>query len=127
MKLWVLPVALCEAHGFDELERRLGALEILPVLPAFEAVVVRGILEVLAFGIFGDLLDLAETMGLDALRALSALGICTGLAPVCLSDLRVVGLKAELPDAGFIRLLGSGLLVESVTCARLSYRAICDC
>ena len=127
LKLCVLPDVPCEAHGFDELERRLGALEILPVLPAFEAVVVRGILEVLAFGIFGDLPGFAEAAGLDAPGVLSALGVCAGWAPGCLTDLRAVGLKAELAEAGFVRLLGSGLLVESVTCARLSHRAICDC
>lgn len=115
---------LFEAQGEDELLRRLGALESVPALLAFEVVVVRGIFEArVALGIrkvFDDLGTLAAFAGFEALGMASALGVCTGLEAGCFTDLRAVGLKADAPDAGRIRLLGSGLLVESVTCAQTS-------
>ena len=127
----MLPALPFDAQGDDELERRLGALESVPALLAFEVVVVRGILEArVALGMRDVLAALAGFVGLTGftdLGAFSTLGVCTGFAAGCFTDLRAVGLKAGAPDAGFIRLLGSGLLVESVTCARLSHRAICDC
>lgn len=89
-----------------------GALEILPVFPAFDVVVVRGILEVRV-----NLGTLEGLDGFDALGACSALGFGANLGACWRTDLRGFGLKAGEPDAGRVRLLGSGLLVESVTCA----------
>ena len=103
---------LCDAQGDDELLSRLGALEILPVFPAFDVVVVRGILEVRV-----NLGTLEGLGGFDALGACSALGFGANLGACWRTDLRGFGLKAGEPDAGRVRLLGSGLLVESVTYA----------
>ena len=131
LKPAVEPALPWDAQGDDELERRLGALESVPALLALEVVVVRGILEArVALGmrrVLDALAGFACRAAFAALGALSTLGAAVGLGPGCFTDLRAVGLKAGLPDAGRVRLLGSGLLVESVTCNRLSHRAICDC
>ena len=99
-------------------------MESVPALLAFDVVVVRGILEArVALGmrkVFDDLATFAAFVGFATLGAASTLEVCTGLDAGCLTDLRAFGLKADVPDAGRVRLLGSGLLVESVTCAQTS-------
>ena len=80
---------------------------------------VRGILE-LRVDMRAGLAGFDALAGLAAFGVLSTLGVCLGLAADCLIDLRVFGLKADGPDAGRIRLFGSGLLVESDTCAQAS-------